>query len=80
MVGCRGEEVKGEVKSTISIWWLSSSVVVASVDVVDSGVLTRVDLCSPGLSSEVFTGLVNTLSPNNVGGCLVRMGLVLWRV
>ena len=71
MVGCRGEEVEGEVKLTISIWWLSNSVVIASMAVINGGVLTRVHLSSPGLSSEVSTSLVNTLSSSNVGGCLV---------
>ena len=65
MVGCRGEEVKGENKSTTSIWWLSSSVVIASMDVLNGGVLTRVDLCSPVLSSESSTRLVNTLPSSN---------------
>ena len=71
MVGCRGEEVEGEIKSTTPIWWLSSSVVIASMDVINGEILTRSDLCSPGLSSDVSTRLVNTLSSSYVGGCLV---------
>ena len=77
MIGCRGEEVDGVVKSTMSIWWLSSSMVIASIEAAYCGIETRVDLCSPGLSSAISTKLVNTLSPSNVGGCVVRMGLVL---
>ena len=33
--------------STTSNWWLSNSIVIASTDVVDGGVVTQVDLCSP---------------------------------
>ena len=51
----------------------------APIDEVYGGVETRVDLCSPGLSPAVSTKLVNTLSPSSIGGCLVQMGLVLWR-
>ena len=79
MVGCRREVVVGEVKSIMSIWRLSSCVVVASTEESYGGNETRVDLCSPALSFTVFTKLVNTLSPSKVGGCLVRIGLVLWR-
>ena len=80
MVGCCGEEIEGEVKSTISNWWLPNSIVIASTDAVNGGVVTDVHLCSPGLSSDIFTTLVKNLSPSNDGDCLVQIGLVLWRI
>ena len=39
-VGCRGEEVEGDVRLTTSILWLPNSIVIASKNVVDVGVVT----------------------------------------
>ena len=56
----------------------SISIIISSKDEVGRGVVREVEECSPGLSSEASTRLVNILSPpNKDGGCLSRIGLVL---
>ena len=77
MVKGRIGEQLGVVRSTTVTGGVSISIATASRDEVGRRVFRQVEKCSNGLSSEVPTNLVNTLSPKKDGGCLARIGLVL---
>ena len=59
---CRYGEVFGVVKSTMCTGGFSISMLIFSKDEVGRGVVREVEECSPSLSSEASTRLVNTLS------------------